>query len=104
MAMAQQMGAAMTGGQAQPQPQRPAPSGPAAPPPPPDAASFHVSKGGQSTGPFGLDALRQQARAGDLTRESFVWSEGLGEWKKAGDVDALRPVFGATPPPPPDAA
>jgi membrane protease subunit (stomatin/prohibitin family) len=104
MAMANQMGAAMSGGQPQPQQQAPASSGPAAPPPPPDAASFHVSKDGQSTGPFGLDALRQQARAGDLTRESFVWSEGLGEWKKAGDVDALRPVFGATPPPPPDAA
>lgn len=104
MAMANQMGAAMAGGQPQPQQQAPASSGPAAPPPPPDAASFHVSKDGQSTGPFGLDALRQQARAGDLTRESFVWSEELGEWKKAGDVDALRPVFGATPPPPPDAA
>ncbi len=103
MAMANQMGAAMAGGQPQPQQQAPASSGPAAPPPPPDAARFHVSKDGQSTGPFGLDALRQQARAGDLTRESFVWSEGLGEWKKAGDVDALRPVFGATPPPPPDA-
>lgn len=104
MAMANQMGAAMAGGQPQPQQQAPASSGPSAPPPPPDAARFHVSKDGQSTGPFGLDALRQQARAGDLTRESFVWSEGLGEWKKAGDVDALRPVFGATPPPPPDAA
>ncbi|WP_218830424.1 SPFH domain-containing protein [Rubrivirga marina] len=102
LAMANQMGAAMTGGQAQPQ-QASAPSS-GAPPPPPDAASFHVSKDGQSTGPFGLDALRQQARSGDLTRESFVWSQSLGEWKKAGDVDALRPVFDATPPPPPDAA
>ena len=104
MAMANQMGAAMSGGQPQPQQQTPASSGPSAPPPPPDAASFHVSKDGQSTGPFGLDALRQQARAGDLTRDSFVWSESLGEWKKAGGVDALRPVFDATPPPPPDAA
>ena len=101
LAMANQMGAAMTGQGATPA-QNPPPS-PSAPPPPPDAVQFHVSKSGQSTGPFGLDALRQQAAAGGLTRESFVWSEGLGEWKPAGEVDALRPVFGATPPPPPDA-
>ena len=102
LAMANQMGGAMMGGAA-PQQAAPAPSAPAAPPPPPDAVAFHVSKSGQSTGPFGLDALRQQAASGDLTRETFVWSEGLGEWKAAGEVDALRPVFGATPPPPPDA-
>lgn len=101
MAMANQMGGAMTGQGTTPA-QNPPPA--AAPPPPPDAVQFHVSKSGQSTGPFGLDALRQQAADGDLTRESFVWSETLGDWKKAGEVDALRPVFGATPPPPPDAA
>ena len=102
LAMANQMGGAMMGGAA-PQQAAPAPSAPAAPPPPPDAVAFHVSKSGQSTGPFGLDALRQQAASGDLTRETFVWSERLGEWKAAGEVDALRGVFGATPPPPPDA-
>ena len=62
-----------------------------------------MSQSGQSTGPFGLGALREQAASGALTRETFVWSEGLGEWKAAGEVDALRSVFGATPPPPPDA-
>ncbi|MEM0963534.1 MAG: SPFH domain-containing protein [Bacteroidota bacterium] len=107
MMMANQMGGAMMGGAmmggAQPQQAAPQQQSPAAPPPPPDAVSFHVSKDGQSTGPFGLDALRQQASAGDLTRESFVWSQSLGEWKKAGDVGALQAVFAATPPPPPDA-
>ena len=102
MAMAQQMGAAMTGG-GHAQTQQPA-AAPSAPPAPPDAVSFHVSKSGQTTGPFGLEALRGQAASGELTRESFVWNESLGEWKKAGDVEALRPVFGAAPPPPPDAA
>lgn len=99
LAMANQMGGAMMGGSA---PQQAAPA-PSAPPPPPDAVAFHVSRSGQSAGPFGLDALRQQAASGDLTRETFVWSESLGEWKAAGEVAALRGVFGATPPPPPDA-
>ncbi len=100
LAMANQMGAAMTGGAAAPAP--PASGPPSAPPPPPDAG-FHVSQSGQSAGPFGLDVLRQQTEAGDLTPDTFVWSESLGEWKKAGEVEALRPLFPATPPPPPDA-
>ncbi len=102
LAMANQMGASMMGGAA-PQQAAPASAAPSAPPPPPDAVSFHVSQSGQSAGPFGLAALREQAASGALTRETFVWSEGLGEWKAAGEVDALRSVFGATPPPPPDA-
>ena len=100
LTMAQQMGASMTGGQ----PAAAPPAGGAAPPPPPDAVRFHVSKAGQTAGPFGLDALRAQVASGDLTPASFVWNEAQGEWKPAGEVDELSGLFGATPPPPPDAA
>lgn len=96
MAMANQMGAAMTGGQS-----APAPSSPASPPPPPDAAQYHVSVDGASTGPFSVSDLNKQAREGTLTRQSHVWSQALGEWKRAGEVGALSSVFGAIPPPPP---
>lgn len=98
LAMANQMGQAMTGGSA---PQPSAPNAPAVPPPPPSPTLYHVSKEGQTTGPFSLDELRQQAASGDLTRQTFVWNEAMSGWTRAGEVDAVRPVFGATPPPPP---
>lgn len=90
--MANQMGAAA----------RPA-APPAAPPPLPSVA-FHVSDGASQSGPHGLDALRAQASAGTLTRDTLVWREGMDGWTKAGDVEALRPVFGAVPPPLPPTA
>ena len=94
LAMANQMGQAMTGGQA-------APGAGATPPPPPPAAQYHVSVDGQTTGPFSLDQLRQKAQSGDLTRQTHVWNEGMSGWTRAGEVDALSGVFGAVPPPPP---
>ncbi len=101
LAMANQMGAAMTGGPSQPSSAASSASGSATPPPPPDAAAYHVSVDGASTGPFSVSDLRKQARDGALTQQSHVWSQGLGEWKRAGEVDALSGVFGAVPPPPP---
>ena len=102
LAMANQMGAAMSGamgGQTASGPSAPA-SG-ATPPPPPAPTVYHVSKDGQTTGPFTLAELKEQAQAGDLTRDTFVWNESMDGWKRAAEVDAVRGVFGATPPPPP---
>ena len=99
LAMAQQMGGAMMGGaQAQPVAQ---PSAPATPPPPPAAPRYHVAVDGQTTGPFTLDELRQKAASGELTRETHVWTDGMDGWAKAGEVEAVRAVFPAVPPPPP---
>ncbi|OZC03923.1 SPFH domain-containing protein [Rubricoccus marinus] len=98
MAMAQ----GMAGSFMQPQGQQQA-SGATPPPPPPAAPSFHVSKDGQTAGPFTMDQLKAQAASGELTRESHVWREGMDGWKTAGEVEAMQPVFGAVPPPPPAA-
>lgn len=92
--MANQMANAMHGQQnTQQQP------GPSGPPPIPPQVSYFIAAGGQSTGPFNMDALRQQAQQGGLTRESLVWKEGMANWVKAGDVPELSGLFAATPPP-----
>ncbi len=92
-AMASQMGQAMGGG-----------SGMSAPPPPPAAAEqFHVAVDGQSRGPYDVQTLRSQAQSGTLTRETMVWTTGMDSWKPAGEVDAIRDVFAAVPPPIPTA-
>ncbi len=94
--MGQAMGQGMAGGQAQPQS--------AAPPPPPPPAAFHIAVNGQTTGPYDLGALMQQAQAGSFTRETMVWKAGMAGWTAAGQVPELAAVFGPPPPPPPPPA
>jgi len=84
-AMANQMGQAMAGGQQ--------------PPPVPGAATFFVAVEGRQTGPFDMNALRQQAAAGTLTGETLVWRQGMAQWTPAARVAALAGLFGQTPPP-----
>lgn len=94
MAMAQQMAGAM---QAPAQPMG-SPAG-AMPPPLPSAAAFFVAFNGQQAGPFEMTALAEHARAGQLTRETLVWKQGMAAWVGAGQVPELASVFGAAPPP-----
>jgi membrane protease subunit (stomatin/prohibitin family) len=83
---------------------QPAAAAPATPPPvPPAAAAWHIVEDGKAAGPYDVEALRGKASARTLQRDSLVWSEGMAEWAKAGEVDALRPLFASLPPPIPGA-
>ncbi len=88
-AMANQMGQSMS-----------APSaGGGAPPPLPQGVAFFLGLNGQQAGPFDIEGLKAKAAAGELTRDTLAWTQGMPEWKKAGDVPALTAVFGSQPPP-----
>jgi membrane protease subunit (stomatin/prohibitin family) len=93
MAMARQIGEAIAGE-----------AGPPTPPPVPQGRTFHVAQGGQPAGPFPISELKRQIEAGELTRSSLVWTQGMGAWASAESVAELAPLFGATPPPIPPAA
>jgi membrane protease subunit (stomatin/prohibitin family) len=93
-AMANQMGSAMAG-------QTPAQT--AAPPPLPQARAYHIAVNGQQAGPFDAAALAAKAQAGELTRDTLVWSAGMAGWTKAGEVAELASLFSALPPPLPPA-
>jgi membrane protease subunit (stomatin/prohibitin family) len=95
-AMAQQMANAL--GQNQQQG-----TGAGAPPPLPAQSQFFAAIDGKQAGPFGLDALRGHAAGGQLTRDTLVWKQGMPAWTPAGQVAELETVFGATPPPLPQA-
>ena len=88
MGMAQNMAQAMGGQQATP----------AAPPPPPPTSEpmWHIAENGQTRGP-----VAQSQLAGQITRDTLVWTDGQSGWLKAGDVPALAALFASTPPPPP---
>ncbi len=97
MAMAHQMAQAGPWGAAPARPQ------PAPPPPPPVEHVWHIAEDGQTKGPFSKASLGRMAQAGEITRETFVWTAGQDGWKRAEDVAELAQLFTILPPPPPGA-
>jgi membrane protease subunit (stomatin/prohibitin family) len=72
---------------------------PPGPPALPKAASYYVSLSGQQAGPFEESALRDKVTAGQVTRETLVWKQGMPQWTAAGQVADLRNLFESVPPP-----
>lgn len=96
-AMGQQLAQSL-GAPAQPAAAPAAP--PAGPPPLPGAGSpWYWAVGGTQAGPGSVADLGARVRAGEVTRESLVWQEGMAAWTPAGQVPALASLFAATPPP-----
>ena len=71
------------------------------PPPPPVEHVWHIAENGATKGPFSKAALGRMATAGELTRETFVWTAGQDGWLRAGEVTELAQLFTVLPPPPP---
>lgn len=63
------------------------------------AAAYFVAVEGRQTGPFDITTLSNQAASGRLTRQSLVWTQGMPQWMRAGDVPELAEVFASIPPP-----
>jgi hypothetical protein len=61
---------------------------------------WFVYKENNQLGPFSLEELHRQTDAGELKAEDLVWSEGMPEWVKAGDLTEIFPKA-ETPPLPP---
>ena len=76
-------------------------------PPPMPNVMFHVSVNGAQAGPYNMQQMQQMAQNGQLTRQTYVWKQGMANWDFAGNVPELAGLFappppsGATPPPPP---
>lgn len=69
---------------------------PAATPPP--ITQYHVFINNQQLGPMDITTLRQYANAGQLDRNTLVWTPGMADWMPAGSVAQLTSLF-MTPPP-----
>jgi membrane protease subunit (stomatin/prohibitin family) len=70
-------------------------------PPPPPQIQYSVSVNGQTAGPFNFQQLQQMVQSGQLSRNTYVWKQGMAGWEMAGNVQELSPLFSAPPPPPP---
>lgn len=56
---------------------------------------YYFSDGENQFGPFTLDELKNQK----ITKDSLIWYEGLDNWIKANEIENLKTLFKATPPP-----
>ena len=70
-------------------------------PPPVPTVSYMVAAGGQQTGPFDMQQLRQMAAQRQFTPQTYVWKQGMAGWELAGNVQELAQIFGPQMPPPP---
>lgn len=72
-------------------------------PPPPPNVSYMVSVGGNQSGPFNMEQLKQFVSSGEFTKQTLVWKQGMDNWIEAGSVQELASLFVANmqPPPPP---
>jgi len=57
----------------------------------PDPARWYVLVDGDQTGPFALDAVRERVVDGDVGPDTWVWADGMPEWRRAARVPALVP-------------
>jgi|YNPMSStandDraft_2_1061718.scaffolds.fasta_scaffold00306_23 hypothetical protein len=59
---------------------------------------FYIYENGQQMGPFTIEDLKSK----NIHRETLVWTEGLPNWTKAENIEVLKGILKATPPPPPN--
>jgi len=99
-AMGQQIAQAASATSAANQP----PPGGTAPPPLPQQVSYFAAINNQQLGPFDLQALKDKIAAGQITRQTLVWKQGMPQWTAAGQNADLEPLFSSVPPPLPPQA
>lgn len=56
------------------------------------ASQWHVGRGGQSTGPYSTEQLRQMAAAGRISPGDLIWKEGMEKWTDCVTVQGLFPA------------
>ena len=70
-------------------------------PPPAPNVQYSISQNGQQSGPFSYNELQMLVTQGKLTKETYVWKQGMSDWVFAGQVNELSSLFAVAPPPPP---
>ena len=97
--MANQMGGALAAGAQPQQQQQTAPPLPGATPA--AATEYKVGIDNQQYGPYDVSRLKAMADDGSFKPDMLVWTKGMANWAKAGEVPELSGLFG--PPPLPGA-
>ena len=72
-----------------------------APPPIVQQSQYTINVNGQNSEPYTMQQLEQLVQNGQLTKNTYVWKQGMQNWELAVNVAELSSLFGAVPPPPP---
>ncbi|HLL53622.1 MAG TPA: AgmX/PglI C-terminal domain-containing protein [Myxococcaceae bacterium] len=73
-------------------------------PPLDTTAQWFVMVKGKQVGPLDAAALMDKVATGDVAPRSYMWKQGMADWKRAADIPELATVLAgaqASPPPPP---
>ncbi len=70
-------------------------------PPPMPNVQYMIANNGQQFGPFDMQQMQQMALNGQLTKDTYVWRQGMSQWERAGNVHDLACFFTTSCPPPP---
>lgn len=74
-------------------------------PPPIPNVQYFTAVNGQQAGPFTIQQLQLLVRNGQLTKQTYVWKQGMANWDFAENVSEVAALFVTnTPPPPPPPA
>lgn len=73
--------------------------GVAATPPPVPQVAYMLSINGNQSGPYNMQQLQQLVQQGTLTKQTYVWKQGMANWEFAENVAELSILFATTPPP-----
>lgn len=74
---------------------------PVSAPPAPPNVTFMVANNGQQSGPYTIPQIQQFISSGQITRQTYVWRQGMAQWAFAESVPELSGLFAPTPPPMP---
>lgn len=66
---------------------------PSTPPQIPASEDYYIAMNQKSVGPFDKNQLQGFVKIGSLTRQTFVWKQGMQNWLAAGDVIELSSIF-----------
>ena len=59
----------------------------------PPAPKYTLVIGGKYYGPYEMEQLRKAVQQGSMTKNTFVWKEGMTQWQTAGTVRDLESLF-----------
>ncbi|MFQ3174235.1 MAG: hypothetical protein ACI9WT_000924 [Flavobacterium sp.] len=57
--------------------------------------TYYLHNGNENEGPFDLEQLRSKI----INRTTPVWSAGMEDWKRAGEMEDLKSILASVPPP-----
>jgi hypothetical protein len=63
---------------------------------------YYASVGGKQAGPFSETEIVRLVNDGTITKETYIWHQGMKEWKAAVDVPEILRIIALTPPPLPN--